>query len=374
MALKSEQDLAYAAEFRGGVHAEALARVRREFPDATEVVDAYPVEAYCEDVWEYPGKWYTYVAVPPAAGSRKKLIDTIVKDTLEKYRREKKTEKPSEPPEIETAYRDGRYAFEKRYGQYVLFIDGKRYALSCSPYEPCLYICDENGERTAVHNAFDPSDLFCDFSKGKTVTAVTGREYTALDFCRLVEYAAGRREIGFSEAERGLGDIPNDPPRKKPSPDDPFFDVIAAYPDSVLDYAIVGDVPYRGSGASHRAALARACDLCMKKDGWTYDAEKARGNPIPAQELFTSHYPKDKLNYRKAFLYPPHESGYTGADFVRVNAALFPKGTDELEVYEWTTDWSDYFDEGHEWWGALCLTIYDKRCRRFVAIFASATD
>ena len=69
MPLSSEQDLAYATEFRNGIHAEALARVRREFPEATEVVDAYPVEAYCEDVWEYPGKWYTYVAVPPKAGS-----------------------------------------------------------------------------------------------------------------------------------------------------------------------------------------------------------------------------------------------------------------------------------------------------------------
>lgn len=57
-----------------------------------------------------------------------------------------------------------------------------------------------------------------------------------------------------------------------------------------------------------------------------------------------------------------------------MNAALFPNGTDQLEVYEWTTDWSDYFDEGHEWWGTLCLTVYDKSLDRFVVIMASATD
>ena len=61
-------------------------------------------------------------------------------------------------------------------------------------------------------------------------------------------------------------------------------------------------------------------------------------------------------------------------DFDRVNAALFPNGTNELEVYEWTTDWSDYFDEGHEWWGALCFTVYDKTLDRFAVIMASATD
>jgi len=80
------------------------------------------------------------------------------------------------------------------------------------------------------------------------------------------------------------------------------------------------------------------------------------------------------LNYRKAFLYPPHENSYTGKDFVRVNSVLFPNGTDELEVYRWTTDWSEYFDAGREWWGTLCLTVYEKNLNRFVVIMASATD
>ena len=43
-------------------------------------------------------------------------------------------------------------------------------------------------------------------------------------------------------------------------------------------------------------------------------------------------------------------------------------------MYEWTTDWSDYFDEGREWWGTLCLTVYDKTLGRFAVILASATD
>ena len=95
---------------------------------------------------------------------------------------------------------------------------------------------------------------------------------------------------------------------------------------------------------------------------------------IDAGELFAPAREAEELNYRGAFLHPPHGCRYTDADFDRVNAALFPNGTDGLEVYRWTTDWSDYFDDGHEWWGTLCLTVYDKSTGRFAVLLASATD
>lgn len=81
-----EEDLASAAEFRDIIHREALKIVRRSYPLADSVIDRYLVEAYFEDVWEYPGRWYTYVAVPKEAGGRKALIDTIVRDTIGFYR------------------------------------------------------------------------------------------------------------------------------------------------------------------------------------------------------------------------------------------------------------------------------------------------
>ena len=49
-------------------------------------------------------------------------------------------------------------------------------------------------------------------------------------------------------------------------------------------------------------------------------------------------------------------------------------GTDKLDIYEWTTDWSDYFDDGHEWYGACCWSIYDKSMDRYVVMLVSATD
>jgi len=261
----SEQDLKYAAEFREEIHREALAIVRKTRPNVTEVVDRHPVEDYFQENWEYPGKWYTIVAIPYGYKSRKELVDTIVRNTLS-----------GRVPEKERTYTQ-----ELR---------------------------------------------------------------------------------GMTKAE----------PKKTPKQEgDPFYSLIAEYPDLVLDYCIVKDGRYCGY-ESHRKALKTAFGrLCGE---WEGDPDRAVGKNVAAEDMFSSDYQRGKLNYRKAFLYPPHQNGYTGKDFLQVNAALFPNGTDGLEVYEWTTDWSNYFDDGHEWWGTLCLTVYDKTLDRFAVIMASATD
>ncbi len=261
----SEQDLKYAAELREEVHREALAIVRKTRPDVTEVVDRHPVEDYFQEHWDYPGRWYTVVAVPYGYKSRKSLVDQIVRDTLS-----------GETP---------------------------------------------GNERTHTQ---EPRD-----------TAKTE-------------------------------------PKNPPEPEsDPFYSLIDGYPDLVVDYRIVKAERYCGY-ESHREALKTAFDSFGGE--WTGDPDRAAGKRIAAEEMFSSEYPSGKLNYRKAFLYPPHNTSCTGKDFVRVNNALFPNGTDGLEVYEWDTDWSDYFDDGHEWWGTLCLTVYDKTLNRFAVIMASATD
>ncbi len=82
----SESDLADAAEFRDRIHAQALELVRLTRPEVTEVVDRYPVESYFRQHWDYPGAWYTTVAIPESVKSREALIDTIVRDTLAQYR------------------------------------------------------------------------------------------------------------------------------------------------------------------------------------------------------------------------------------------------------------------------------------------------
>lgn len=163
-----------------------------------------------------------------------------------------------------------------------------------------------------------------------------------------------------------------------------FYKMIDEYPDVVCDYCLIkhgnryekaeGVFPYNGV-ESHRAALSCAArELFDDGREWSYDLSGARCRKLKSQALFAPVDSDEWLNYRKAFLCPPYGNAYTDSDFERVNAVLFPGGTDGSEVYRWTTDWSEYFDEGREWWGALCLTVYDKTLDRFVVIMASATD
>ena len=288
-------------------------------------------------------------------------------------------------------YRDAHYILGQNEDWPYLIADGRRFWLSCHPYEPCLYITDKDGNQTVVHNAFDPRDVLRELRDGRTVTSITGREYDALCFCRMVEYAAGRGTIGMGDAEEVFGEAPIPRPRSgggaeapaAPLPDggaseDPFYALMAGYPDCVIDFRLVRCAPLTARAETHRKALALACRELLAGDGaeggWRYDVNRARGKRIDAGVLFSPEEPKKGLSYRRAFLHPPHGTAYTGADFDRVNAALFPRGTEELEVYEWTTDWSDYFDDGREWWGTLCLTVYDRAMDRFAVILASATD
>jgi hypothetical protein len=81
----------------------------------------------------------------------------------------------------------------------------------------------------------------------------------------------------------------------------------------------------------------------------------------------------DTDNYADAFLHPPYSYLGTSEDFIRVNDYLFPK-QENLTIYQWDNDWSDYFGYGKEWWGAAMWTVYDPNRKRFTVIGASATD
>ena len=295
-------------------------------------------------------------------------------------------------------YSEGRYVLGTEDSHPYMTVCGKKYVLTCHPYEPCLYITDENGNTTAVHNAFDPSAVLESFANGDTVTSITGTVYDKIDFCRMVEYAAGMFDIQVDEAEKVLREKANDkePGQKKkkeesdvkeitPRPeagkiieDDPFYGVLAEYPDCVIDFCLVKNDHTATGYNAHRDALLCACRKIFvdENDGaiWHFNVGMAEGKPIGADELFVPVDKNGKLNLRRAFLEPPYANSYTDADLEKLIAALFPGGTDGLEVFEWTTDWSEYFDEGHEWWGTLCLTVFDEKLDRFAVIMASATD
>ena len=292
-------------------------------------------------------------------------------------------------------YRDDRYVLGMEEGLPYLVIGGRKHMLTCHPYEPCLYITDDRGCKTALHNSFDPVSVLYAFRKGQKVTSITGREYDAKDFCRMVEYAADMVNAQIDEAERVFGPgeqkrAPEPADKKKDFPSEPyrpeadliiekdaFYELAAEYPDSVIDWCLVKNEDGRGRNAHWMALLWASRKLFIDDDGetlWHFDVAKADARQISVKELFAPAADDGQMNYRKAFLHPPYPNSYTDKDFDRINAALFPNGTDGLEVFEWTTGWSEYFDEGREWWGALCLSVYDRTLDRFVVIMASASD
>ncbi len=44
--------------------------------------------------------------------------------------------------------------------------------------------------------------------------------------------------------------------------------------------------------------------------------------------------------------------------FLGLTDELFKGFSAPITIWEWTTDWSNYFDAGHEWWGSHLWTVY----------------
>jgi len=204
---------------------------------------------------------------------------------------------------------------------------------------------------------------------------------------------------------------------------DAFYEYIKQY-DPDIEYHLVGEVdyhllsddePYEGM-RSHREALrfvfdwlaerriennenARIMfgdDLANRLQSLVYDIDKAQASPLDPQVFFycphivkTDYYgnvfydaewePNDEnfgttVPYWYALMEPIHGRRNRPEDFKKVNEALFPNGTDALDIYEWTTDWSDFFDDGHEWYGACCWSVYDRTLSRYLVMLVSATD
>jgi len=196
---------------------------------------------------------------------------------------------------------------------------------------------------------------------------------------------------------------------------DPFYQLIGnEYDRCVIDYCLIApDMPYCGI-RSHREAVLYAMLKIIERylvehraseerwtDAiaddffpWSLDFRKAEAHRIDPEEFLyvptitrkikggSTIYDRcdpdvdagEQIPYWYAFLEPPQYFDATPEDFARLNDALFPNGAESLEVYEWTTDWSNYFDAGHEWWGTACWSAYDRSLDRFAVLFASATD
>ncbi len=161
------------------------------------------------------------------------------------------------------------------------------------------------------------------------------------------------------------------------------------YSRLALDYVILSADTYTGM-ETHKNAVMKAFEIIGKRYDDYYDVqvEKMEATLSDIEELLKlpddDYYNKrtecnrgvyipDIIPYWYAFLEPPYKVQYLTGDFVEFNDILFPNKQD-VEVYRWNDDFSNYFDDGKEWWGTGLWSAYDKATRNIVIIGASITD
>ena len=82
--------------------------------------------------------------------------------------------------------------------------------------------------------------------------------------------------------------------------------------------------------------------------------------------------------YKPAFFHGPH--GLWGSYpenevlFAKINAFVLGPNPTTCEIYSWSTDWSNYFDAGKEWWGTFYWTVRRADSGWITVIGASTTD
>jgi hypothetical protein len=158
----------------------------------------------------------------------------------------------------------------------------------------------------------------------------------------------------------------------------PFYQAYEEYPDSVLDIVILkndgmkpGDQAFRSAADDFFTIVQERCYDSGCYIDMVWDTAAMKGQLISPEQFFAKPE-KGQFSYAYAFLDPPQGSSYTFSDFEKLNALLF-SGND-LEIWQWDNDFSNYFDEGKEWWGTGFWTVYDKKQDCFIVIGASATD
>jgi hypothetical protein len=105
------------------------------------------------------------------------------------------------------------------------------------------------------------------------------------------------------------------------------------------------------------------------------------GRPVPDVEEHYSVF-GDEPDFTRAFCLPPY--GLHGKHkrlsrsvlaelFNGVVREVLRSPDDSMEIWSWSTDWSEYFALGREWWGTACWTL-DTGDDSIVAVLASTTD
>ncbi|MCM1314479.1 MAG: hypothetical protein NC040_05750 [Muribaculaceae bacterium] len=171
--------------------------------------------------------------------------------------------------------------------------------------------------------------------------------------------------------------------------DDIFYEYIKKYDELSLDYVILSDDGEYYGETSHKKAVINAISVInsrkrignqyYKKSPEFYVDENKMICRKCSNENFFEITPKKigytEISYCDAFLYCTPYRIYSGKEFEKINHVLFPEYfRKNLEIYQWNDDFSDYFNDGKECFGAAMWSIYDKNMCRFIIIGTSVTD
>ena len=285
---------------------------------------------------------------------------------------------------IDILYQAKRISLLCHNSNLVIIKNNNVYNISSHPYEPCLYIKISNEIIITIHNSFSVSEIINMAKENKNLQSISGCDYNIDKICDILICAIDNMilDTDLSYLEKLLN-FKNCEEEKKNNnlielTDDLFYKEYEKYQYCVLDYCIIKNNSTYNSIESHKEAVIFSMKKWKKKFKSDYDydifynTEKMKATKINSKSFFDNSLKNNSYCY--LFLQPPHGTNYSINDFNRINKILFPNGFDGLEIYEWSTDWSNYFDDGLEWWGAKCVSIYDSKLNRFVVIGASATD
>lgn len=158
----------------------------------------------------------------------------------------------------------------------------------------------------------------------------------------------------------------------------------------VFDFAVfrVLDNPLTGE-TLHRIAMAEFCQQIEENyrqknpdfANGLFKLDQARPVQLECSDIYALCAEDSWLE--RAFLDPPYRSTLNRADFHNWLDALQLRLDEGLEAWDWVGDpdlepeqsnWSRYFDEGKEWWGIWCISIYNPQQQTISVFAASASD
>lgn len=113
-----------------------------------------------------------------------------------------------------------------------------------------------------------------------------------------------------------------------------------------------------------------------------FDQEETDENKFDINQKireFESKYPSRNGNFVHAFMEPPYsiQTGKTikeKGDYLIDFMNYFFSDFNRLEIMKWSTDCSDFFNAGKEWWGTYFWTVYNPNKDWYVGICGSETD